>query len=55
MLYDVTGEWELTFYMGGAWLIVSGACIGIVGFTQDVRICGTKTDDLSDGESNDAV
>ncbi|XP_075979575.1 monocarboxylate transporter 9-like [Anticarsia gemmatalis] len=41
MLYDLTGSWELTFYMGGAWLVVSGACVGVIAYTKDARMCGS--------------
>lgn len=34
MLYDLTGAWHLTFYMGGAWLVVSGLCVGVIAYTD---------------------
>ncbi|GBP60076.1 Monocarboxylate transporter 12 [Eumeta japonica] len=41
LLYDLSGTWELTFYVGGAWLVVSGLCIGVIAYTRDVRLCGS--------------
>ncbi|XP_013183754.2 monocarboxylate transporter 14 [Amyelois transitella] len=40
MLYDLTGSWDLTFYMGGLWLVISGVCIAVIAYTDDVRMCG---------------
>ncbi|XP_053611305.1 monocarboxylate transporter 1-like [Plodia interpunctella] len=40
MLYDLTGSWELTFYMGGLWLVISGVCVAVIAYTPDVRMCG---------------
>lgn len=41
MLFDLTKTWDLTFYMGGIWLIISGVCIGVIAYTYDKRICGS--------------
>ncbi|KAG6452063.1 hypothetical protein O3G_MSEX007461 [Manduca sexta] len=41
LLYDLTGTWDLTFYVGGLWLVVSGLCVGIIAYTKDVRLCGS--------------
>lgn len=40
MLYDLTGTWDLTFYMSGVWLLVSGLCVGVIPYTRDLRMCG---------------
>lgn len=42
MLFDLTGTWELTFYMGGLWLVISGLCVGVIAYTKDVRMCGSS-------------
>ncbi|RVE42585.1 hypothetical protein evm_012754 [Chilo suppressalis] len=42
MLYDVTGSWDLTFYMGGIWLVVSGLCLVVVAYTSNRRMCGAS-------------
>ncbi|KPJ04472.1 Monocarboxylate transporter 12 [Papilio xuthus] len=41
MLYDLTGSWDLTFYTGGIWLVISGLCVGVIPYTKDLRMCGT--------------
>lgn len=41
MLYDVTGTWDASFYAGGAWLCVAGACVACVAWTNDMRLCGS--------------
>lgn len=41
MLYDLTGSWDLTFYMGGLWLVVSGLCVGVIAYTKDMKMCGS--------------
>ncbi|KAJ0175324.1 hypothetical protein K1T71_009465 [Dendrolimus kikuchii] len=41
MLYDLTGTWDLTFYVGGLWLVISSLCVGVIAYTKDLRICGT--------------
>ncbi|XP_063894889.1 monocarboxylate transporter 14 [Helicoverpa armigera] len=42
MLYDLTGSWDLTFYMGGIWLVISGLCVGVIAYTKDLRLCGSS-------------
>ncbi|XP_049871892.1 uncharacterized protein LOC126370850 [Pectinophora gossypiella] len=41
LLYDLTGSWNLTFYMGGIWLVISGLCVGVIAYTKDARMCGS--------------
>ncbi|KAG7300107.1 hypothetical protein JYU34_015647 [Plutella xylostella] len=41
LLYDMTGIWDYSFYMGGIWLVVSGLCVGVIPYTRDVRLCGS--------------
>ncbi|XP_013140344.1 PREDICTED: monocarboxylate transporter 14-like [Papilio polytes] len=41
MLYDLTGSWDMTFYTGGIWLVISGLCVGVIPYTRDVRMCGS--------------
>ncbi|KAM3958380.1 monocarboxylate transporter 9 [Aphomia sociella] len=40
MLFDLTGSWDMTFYIGGLWLVISGLCVGVIAYTKNVRICG---------------
>uniref|UniRef100_A0A2A4JUI4 Major facilitator superfamily (MFS) profile domain-containing protein n=1 Tax=Heliothis virescens TaxID=7102 RepID=A0A2A4JUI4_HELVI len=42
MFYDLTGSWDLTFYMGGIWLVISGLCVGVIAYTKDIRLCGSS-------------
>lgn len=42
MLYDLTGSWELTFYIAGLWLVVSGLFVGAIAYTKNLRLCGTS-------------
>ncbi|XP_028160179.1 monocarboxylate transporter 14-like [Ostrinia furnacalis] len=42
LLYDVTGSWELTFYVGGLWVAVSGLCLVVIACTNNRRFCGRK-------------
>ncbi|KAJ8718282.1 hypothetical protein PYW08_002519 [Mythimna loreyi] len=42
MLYDITGSWDLTFYMGGIWLVISGLFVGVIAYTKDLRLCGSS-------------
>lgn len=42
MLYDLTGSWDLTFYMGGIWLVISGLFVGVIAYTKDLRLCGSS-------------
>ncbi|CAF4861441.1 unnamed protein product [Pieris macdunnoughi] len=40
LLFDLTGNWESTFYGGGVWLVISGISIGIIPYTKNRRIWG---------------
>ncbi|CAK1542387.1 unnamed protein product [Leptosia nina] len=53
LLYDLTGNWEATFYGGGVWLVISGISIGIIPYTKNRRIWGTGPllKDLEEGQS----
>ncbi|XP_045501163.1 monocarboxylate transporter 14-like [Colias croceus] len=57
LLYDVTGSWELTFYAGGVWLVISGISIGIIPYTKNRRIWGSGAllKDTEEGESKHSV
>ncbi|XP_026750000.2 monocarboxylate transporter 14-like [Galleria mellonella] len=41
MLYDLTGSWDMTFYIGGLWLVISGLCVAVIAYTKNVRMCGS--------------
>ncbi|XP_012537816.1 monocarboxylate transporter 5 [Monomorium pharaonis] len=38
--FDVTGSWELSFFMAGGWIIVSGILVGIIPYTKNRKIFG---------------
>ncbi|XP_041980699.1 monocarboxylate transporter 14-like [Aricia agestis] len=40
LLYDVTRSWDATFYAGGAWLAAAAACVAVIPYTRNVRLCG---------------
>ncbi|XP_032514558.2 uncharacterized protein LOC116768050 [Danaus plexippus] len=42
MLYDLTGSWELTFYMGGLWVMLAGGCVITIPYTRNRRLFGTS-------------
>lgn len=39
-LFDVTGSWELSFFMAGGWIILSGLLMGIIPYTKNRKIFG---------------
>ncbi|XP_059062061.1 monocarboxylate transporter 9-like [Achroia grisella] len=41
LLYDLTGSWDMTFYIGGLWIVISGLCVGVIAYTKNARMCGT--------------
>ncbi|XP_045450194.1 uncharacterized protein LOC123658948 [Melitaea cinxia] len=41
LLFDTTMTWNLTFYVGGVWVMISGVCVGIIPYTRNVRLCGS--------------
>lgn len=40
-LFDVTGSWELSFFMAGGWIIFSGILVGIIPYTRNRKIFGS--------------
>lgn len=49
--------WDLTFYVGGVWLILGGVCIGIIPYTRNVRLCGSAPllNELEEAQSKKSV
>ncbi|XP_076248340.1 uncharacterized protein LOC143188143 isoform X2 [Calliopsis andreniformis] len=39
-LFDVTESWDLSFFMAGTWIIVSGFFIGLIPYTKNRKIWG---------------
>ncbi|XP_011873565.1 PREDICTED: uncharacterized protein LOC105565186 [Vollenhovia emeryi] len=39
-LFDVTDSWDLSFFMAGGWIIVSGILVGIIPCTRNRKIFG---------------
>ncbi|KOC60126.1 Monocarboxylate transporter 14 [Habropoda laboriosa] len=40
-LFDVTNSWDLSFYMAGGWIVVSGLLVGLIPYTKNRKIWGT--------------
>ncbi|XP_053607101.1 uncharacterized protein LOC128673357 [Plodia interpunctella] len=41
-LKDVTGHWDLSFYIAGISVIISGLLVGIIPYTKNFRMCGSS-------------
>ncbi|CAK9803639.1 Monocarboxylate transporter 14 [Anthophora plagiata] len=39
-LFDVTDSWDLSFYMAGGWIVVSGFLVGLIPYTKNRKIWG---------------
>ncbi|XP_059051574.1 monocarboxylate transporter 14-like [Achroia grisella] len=52
MIYDLTFSWELSFYLAGGWIVVSGALISLI---QPVRSYQQRRDDKLEKDSNSSV
>ncbi|XP_017892522.1 uncharacterized protein LOC108632440 [Ceratina calcarata] len=39
-LFDVTKSWDLSFYMAGGWIVVSGFLVGLIPYTKNRKIWG---------------
>ncbi|XP_026750894.1 monocarboxylate transporter 14-like [Galleria mellonella] len=52
MIYDVTFSWELSFYLAGGWIVVSGALISLI---QPVRSYQKRRDENMEKSSNSSV
>lgn len=37
---DLTGSWDLSFYLAGVWIFVSGIFIGLIPYTKNRLIFG---------------
>ncbi|KAJ8957423.1 hypothetical protein NQ318_004903 [Aromia moschata] len=44
MLFDLTGSWEQSFYQAAFWIVVSGLLVGIIPYTRNVRLCGSRSE-----------
>ena len=33
-LFDITNSWDLSFYMAGSWIVVSGLLVGLIPYTK---------------------
>ncbi|KAM3960607.1 monocarboxylate transporter 14 [Aphomia sociella] len=52
MIYDVTCSWELSFYLAGGWIVVSGALISLI---QPVRSYQQRREENLEKASNYSV
>lgn len=39
-LFDITNSWDLSFYMAGSWIVVSGLLVGLIPYTKNRKIWG---------------
>lgn len=39
-LFDITNSWDLSFYMAGSWIVVSGLLVGLIPYTRNRKIWG---------------
>lgn len=39
-LFDVTNSWDLSFYMAGGWIVLSGLLVGLIPYTKNRKIWG---------------
>lgn len=42
-IFDVTGSWDLSFYMAGVWIVVAGILVALIPITENRRIWGSGT------------
>lgn len=42
-MFDLTQDWDLSFYMAGAWIIVSGVLVAFIPYTKNRLIWGEGT------------
>ncbi|XP_032677475.1 monocarboxylate transporter 9-like isoform X2 [Odontomachus brunneus] len=54
-LFDVTGSWNLSFFMAGGWIIFSGILIGIVPYTKNQKICGNGPVEMERTNGSDSL
>lgn len=41
LLFDITGTWDLSFFMAGGWIIFSGFLMGFIPYTRNRKIWGS--------------
>ncbi|KAJ8679658.1 hypothetical protein QAD02_015445 [Eretmocerus hayati] len=55
LIFDMTGRWELSFYMAGAWIIVAGFLMGIIPLTRNRKMWGSGPIEMEkESESGEA-
>ncbi|XP_072938351.1 monocarboxylate transporter 9-like [Epargyreus clarus] len=42
LLFDISESWDLTFYVGGGFLVISGLCVATIAYIKNVRIIGKE-------------
>ncbi|XP_026498161.2 uncharacterized protein LOC113402192 [Vanessa tameamea] len=57
LLFDLTNSWDITFYVGGVWVIIAGVCVGIIPYTENLRLCGSAPllNDADEAQSKKSV
>ncbi|KAK5640858.1 hypothetical protein RI129_009405 [Pyrocoelia pectoralis] len=51
LIFDLTGNWEQSFWQAGLWIVVAGVLLLVIPYTKDRKICGTNADSVDDTES----
>lgn len=53
-LFDVTNAWDLSFFMAGGWIIVSGFFVGMIPYTKNRKIFGSGPIERERTSTNDS-
>ena len=40
LVFDITGSWDLSFYMAGVWIMIAGLFVALLPLTNNRNICG---------------
>ncbi|XP_049803620.1 uncharacterized protein LOC126237506 isoform X1 [Schistocerca nitens] len=55
LVFDLTGYWDLSFYLAGVWIVLSGILIALIPITKNQVICGKGTLELEKEQDQDSV
>ncbi|XP_014478799.1 PREDICTED: monocarboxylate transporter 5-like [Dinoponera quadriceps] len=53
--FDVTNSWDLSFFMAGGWIIVSGILIGLIPYTKNRKIFGNGPVEMERTNGSDCL
>jgi len=43
LLFDITQAWDLSFYMAGIWIVMSGVFVGLIPTSRNRVLCGSRS------------